>query len=248
MDDNSVLTGLLAGVILFIVGIRLLRIASLTKGRPERLLGIYLGLTGVSYFFYQIPLLMRLDAVTPYTDLTGRLIYGVAVYFILAFTRTVFRGRVAWSRWLVRALMVLLVLGIGGSTLLGDFRGFSLTDPWFWLEWLGYTLATIWVSTEALLAHRNAKKRLRIGLCEPIIANRYLLWSLFGIFQFLGSLAVIYMYYDYAMTQQWRALPDVLLGACEILAAASAWFVFMAPAFYREWIARRARTSNAERS
>ncbi len=209
------------------------------------MLGIYLALSGISYLLYTIPLMRDTGAL--YLPLTfgGRITYAAGVYFALAFTQTVFRSNEAWGRWLKTALVTTLFVGIGAASIQGDWEGYSIGSPWFWCEWGAYTLATIWVAVEALLAYAGARRRARLDLCEPIVANRYLLWGIFGSFQFAGSIVIIPMYVGYEQNQQFSATTDLLLGTFEILAAVAAWFVFFAPRFYREWIERRAQSANS---
>ena len=56
-----------------------------------------------------------------------------------------FRGRGSrsrserWARWAVGACMLLVFVGLGVSSALGDYEGLALDSPWFWCEWTGYT-------------------------------------------------------------------------------------------------------------
>jgi len=237
MEDNAFIFEAISGVILFAVGVRVLKLAARTSGIHERLLGIYLVLSGISYAFYSIPLMIDVGSLFTALTFAGRIIYTISVYFLLEFTRSVFRSNQAWSRWLVYALLLALVLGVGVSSMQGDWEGYTVSNPWFWSEWLGYTLTPLWVGVEGIRAFRNARKRVRIGLCDPVVANRYLLWGLFGIFQVCASLVIVEMYADYETDQYFASGPDLVLGGFEILAAAVAWLAFFSPTFYRNWIA-----------
>jgi len=245
MEDSSFIVESIAGIILFAVGLRVLSQASHTAGRPARYLGAHLVFAGVSYALYEIPLVIPVETLyLPFTY-AGRLVYGVSIYFLLEFTRSVFRSDEAWGRWLVHALMLSLVVGDAVSTLQGDWEGYQISSPWFWCEWLGYTLAPLWVGVEGLLAYASARKRVRLDLCDRIVANRYLLWGLFGIFQVICSLIIVPMYADFEDNQRFAAGADALLGSFEILAAVMTWFAFSAPSFYRNWILRRAPAADA---
>jgi len=245
MEDSSFIFEAIAGVILFVVGVRVLRLASRTNGRHERLLGTYLLLSGISYTLYTIPLIGNVGSLFTPVTFAGRVVYAISVYFVLEFTRSVFRSNEAWSRWLVYALMLTLVMGVGISSIQGDWVGYTVSNPWFWCEWLGYTLAPLWVGVEGVLAFRSARKRVRLDFCDPIVANRYLLWGWFGILQVCCSLVIVPMYADYEANRYFTLGADALLGCFEILAAVTTWLAFFAPAFYRNWIARVA--AGAER-
>jgi hypothetical protein len=243
MEANAFIGEVIAGVILLTVGARVLKLASPTAQRPARLLGTYLVLAGISYAFYSIPLMFSVGSLFTPLTYAGRITYGVSVYFALEFTRSVFRSGEAWGHWLVYALMLGLVVGIGISSIQGDWEGMGTSSPWFWCEWLGYTLTPLWVAVEGMLAYASARKRVRLDLCDPIVANRYLLWSLFGVFQIFCSLVIVPMYAEYEADHHFTFGADALLGTFEVLAGATAWLAFFAPNSYRNWIARNAASA-----
>jgi len=247
MEDSSFVVEAIAGIILFAVGARMLKLASRTGGRHERLLGTYLALAGISYAFYSIPLMGDVGSLFTPLTFVGRVVYTASIYFMLEFTRSVFRSEERWASWLVFTLMLGLVVGVGISSAQGDWEGYLVSSPWFWCEWLGYTLAPLWVGAEGILAFQNARKRVRLDLCDPIVANRYLLWGLFGILQVCGSLIIIPMYAGYEADQYFTFGTDVALGIFEILAAATTWLAFFAPTFYCRWIAEGSYSASPER-
>jgi hypothetical protein len=119
---------------------------------------------------------------------------------------------------------------------------FSLDNPWFMVQWVGYTTPCVWLSCEALLYRRGAQKRTQIGICPPIVANRYLLLALFGGFQTLACLADLSYAAAIDGAQTISLLTDALLGGSEIASVAVLWLAFFPPLFYSDWIARRAVT------
>jgi len=247
MEDSAFIVEAIAGVILFAVGVRLLKLAARTSGRHERLLGSHLALAGISYAFYSIPLMGDVGSLFTPLTFAGRVVFTISICFLLEFTRAVFRSNDAWAGWLVCALALSLVAGVGISSIQGDWEGYTVSSPWFWCEWLGYTLAPLWVGVEGILAYQGARKRVRLDLCDPIVANRYLLWGLFGIFQVVCSLIIVPMYAGYEANQYFTLGTDVALGIFEILAAATTWLAFFAPAFYCNWIAKGSSSASAEK-
>jgi len=246
MEGSSFIIETLAGLILFAVGVRVLKLAVRTAGRPEWLLAIYLVLSGISYWFYSIPLMLDLGALFTPLTFAGRVIYSISVYFMLEFTRLAFRSGQAWATLLVYALMLSLFVGVSVSSIQGDWDGYSVSNPWFWCEWLGYTLGPLWVGIEGALAYREALKRVRIGLCEPILANRYLLWALFGFFQVCSSLVIVVLYAGYEAEQSFAFGFDLVLCSFEILTALMVWLAFCAPKLYRNWIAEGASSATSQ--
>jgi hypothetical protein len=155
---------------------------------------------------------------------------------LLLFAKRVFRRDEGWAHGLVWGAAILMGLGIGVSVIRGDWEGFSLSNPWFWSEWVGYTLPYIWVGAEAFIQHRNARRRLRIGLCDPILCNRFRLWKFVAVVQVAGSFAVLPMYSAYEMYHMVTWGSDALLGICEVLSVGLVWLVFFPPIAYRRWI------------
>jgi hypothetical protein len=134
---------------------------------------------------------------------------------------------------------VLLLAG----TVLGalDGRGvYSFDNPWFITQWVGYTAPGVWMCWEALLSRLGAHRRARLGLCEPVVANRYLLLALFGGFQFLACLADLSFAADLSSSQAVSLLSEALLGSSEIASVTVLWLAFFPPRFYANWITRRA--------
>jgi hypothetical protein len=246
MEDHAYIGELLAAVVYLIAGVRLLRLAQRTGEAPERLLGVAFALIGTSYLLYTAPIIYGLESLWTPLTLAGRITFAVGVVPVALFTRTVFRRHESWATWLVCGCGVLLSVGVTFSLLGGDVEGMTLTSWWFWLEWLGYTVPPAWISVEAFLVYAGAKRRKRIGLCDALVANRYLLWAFHGLFGVGGSLSVIAMYSDYAATGTFSAWTDSLLGGLEMGSIVMLWLVFFPPTFYRRWIQSTAPVAKAE--
>jgi hypothetical protein len=217
--------------------VRLARLAGRSGETPERLLGALFLVTGVSYFVYWIPLEAWLEPLA----FAGRILYLPAPVILAVFTRRVFRPEAAFAARLVQATALLLIVGVTGSTLSGDPEGFSLTNPWFWPEWVGYTLPFGWAGGEALQRYGRARRQLRLGLCEPDVCNRFLLWGLFGALQVIASLALIGEYTSYASQGEFTWTWDLTLGAIEVGSLVPMGLAFFPPEAYRRWIDARGR-------
>jgi len=92
------------------------------------------------------------------------------------------------------------------------------------------------MSHEGLSQYRLARQRLRLGLCDPLVCNRYLLWGLAGVTWTTWEVAVIAQSIEYRVTQMWSATMDSLVGGLQVGAIALIWLVFFPPAVYRRWI------------
>jgi hypothetical protein len=238
MEENAYITSIIAGVFYLIASLRLLRLKRRTGERPELLFGFYFGFSGAYYLFYNLPSLFGFESWPPATELIIQWIYVLGVFPYLFFIRSVFRPEAAWAGALVGICSVLLLVGTGMGTL--DGRAFySLDNQWFLVHWVGYTTPCVWMCLEAMLSRRAAQKRVRLGLCEPIVANRYLLLALFGGFQTLACLADLSFAADIGGNQAVSLVSDALLGGSEIASVAVLWLAFFPPPFYTNWITRR---------
>jgi hypothetical protein len=222
----------------FTICVRLLRLSQRSGEAPERLLGLAFLLWGLSYPLYYIPYYFLAEGSLQAVLLFSSGVADDAGAFCLALvTLCVFRRRDRWAKFLVAGIAISLFAGLAGSVWVGDSEASRpLSNPWFWAEMLGDAAAMIWIATEGFHHYRKARQRLRLGLCEPLICNRYLLWGLAGAVWIVYDVALIAQYIDYELAQLWSPALDVLVSSLGALATAAIWFVFFPPAFYRRWI------------
>ena len=236
MEGDAYLGELVAGIIYMLAGTRLVLLGLRTRETPERLLGLsflFIGLSGVVYGFAVVELFRPFW--TP-LNFIARVAYLPGSMLVAFFTARVFRPNEGWARWLIWGLGALVVAGVGGSVLSGDLEGFSLDNPGFWLEWIGYTVPFGWAAGEAFHQYLQARRRVKVGLCEPSVCNRMLLWSLFGVFQFASSVVVICQYAAFEREQVWSSTWDLLYSGTITSALIVMWIAFFPPKFYVRWI------------
>jgi hypothetical protein len=89
--------------------------------------------------------------------------------------------------------------------------------------------ALLWLFFESASYARSMRRRLRLGLADPIVANRFVLWAIWT-----GALALIPLF-----VLGLRAALAVL-GAGGATAVAAGWLAFFPPASYQRWIGARA--------
>ena len=235
MEEGAYAAQLLAALLFVIAGERLIRLSRRTGEAPERLLGLYFALTGAAYLGWVLPLVVALGPMAEPSDFAAWVIYSIGVVPYLMFIRIVFRPESRWAQWVVIGCVAALGVSATVFTLNGD-RYPGLDNPFFWLQWLGYTVPCVWVTLEAVLCRRSAVRRAKVGLGDPIIMNRYLLLALFGGFQVLACLSDILLAIDFAANQMVSGSADLLLGGCELAGIAALWLAFFPPAGYRDWV------------
>ena len=244
MEENAYITSIIAGAFYLIASLRLLRLNQRTRERPELLLGLYFGFSGAYYITFNLPSLGGFEHWAIAANWMTEWIYVLGVFPYLFFIRCVFRQEDGWAAALAGICSLLLLAGTAMGTL--DERVvYSLKNPWFLVQWVGYTTPCVWMCCEALLSRHGARKRVRIGLCSPIVANRYLLLALFGCFQTLACFADLLFAADIDDSQAASLLSGVLLGGTEFASVGVLWLAFFPPRFYSGWIAQRAEIHSA---
>lgn len=239
MEQSAYLISIAAGSFYLIAGYRLLRLSGRTGERPELLLGIYFASTAQWYLLYNAPDVLGMEALPPLIGHGIEWIYVAGIIPYLLFLRGAFRPKSAWATALVIVCTLLLVAG-GAASSLGGGNFNSLNDPGYLTEWVGYTVPCVWMCCEGAISHAAAKKRVRFGLCDPIVANRYLLFACFGFCQVAACAADLRWAYEISTAGAASPFADGLLGATEIVSVAVLWFAFFPPLVYRRWIDGRA--------
>ncbi len=239
MEYNAYITSIAVSAFYGVASLRFLRLSRRTRKRPELYLGLYFGLSGLYYLGLNVPNLVGLESSLPAISVVLEWAYVLGVFPYLLFIRCVFRPEALWADLLVGVCSAFLLVGTALGTLSGPMD-FSLQNPWFLAQWVGYSIPCVWLGFEAARLRQSATRRARIGLCPPLVANRYLLLVLFGCFQFLACLADLSWANDIGANQTVSMASDALLGITEIASVSVLWLAFFAPAFYTHWITRNA--------
>jgi hypothetical protein len=235
MEEGAYAAQLVAAVFFVIAGERLIRLSRHSGEAPERLLGLYFAFTGAAYLGWVMPAVVAVGPMAEAMDFIAWAVYSIGVVPYLLFIRIVFRPGRRWSQRFVIGCIAALALSASVLALNGEqYPG--LGNPFFWIQWLGYTAPCVWVTVEAALCHRSASRRAKVGLGDPVIMNRYLLFALFGGFQVLACLSDILLGIDFAVNQAASGSADLLLGASELAGIAALWLAFFPPSAYLKWV------------
>jgi hypothetical protein len=215
----------------FVVGFRLLAIGWRSGQIPELTIGASFvlggglgGLLGLVGARLQVLLGSPVQPVLAVSNLA--LQAGVAC--LAVFTWRVFRPRDAWARALFATCVAGLAVSFLGRLVTADFT----TSRGNALEWLGLgarIAVYTWALGETLREYLAARRRCSIGLAEPLVANRFLLWGI-G----LGSILAIWLYSAAMMAADRRSESSWLVMAVFGFACAgSLWLAFFPPEAYR---------------
>jgi hypothetical protein len=100
------------------------------------------------------------------------------------------------------------------------------------------------VAVEGATEYVRARRRAALGLCEPIICNRFLLWSLMGFCLLSSNFALLPQYIEYERQAQFSVAMDALVGMSELVTIGVIYLVFFPPLWYRRWFEVRSQSSD----
>lgn len=173
----------------FVLATQLLRRARRDRDLPPLLLGLNLLLSmGFGYLLSSTGMALALLVESPSAHWVTRLLgagYATTIAGLAAVG--IFQWRVFWPdrRWplaVVAGLVGLQLVGLLGYGWTGGLSTGSYTGVWAWLLVIGMVGINLWVGIEPLAYYAKLRKRIRLGLAEPMVADRFLLWG-------IGSLA-----------------------------------------------------------
>jgi hypothetical protein len=253
--STEIATGVAVGVMVLanaVVGISLLRTALRTRRAPELLIGM--GLFGMG------PVSQGLTAVAG----TGRLPAGevdqllhalaavgsaVGMACIYGFVLTVFRPRVAWARAFTTLAVVTLVVASAGSvTALSlappDAPSAEVLHGWGVVILGAFTLAFGWAALESGSYYLRARKRIRLGLIDAGVTNRFLLWAIASGSAFLLGVCLM-MFQLEGQQLTGSLLPSLLIMCVSVITGVTMYLAFLPPRAYLAWVQRGAGAGQA---
>lgn len=179
---------LLFVVTVTVVGVRMLMLARRTRGRHEFLMGAGMILIGAIGFpgstasgFGRSVGEMSIPLWFLFTSITQ-----VGLLLIYAFTWQVFRPNVAWGKAIVAAGALVMFAGLVTSAIAlagaaPDANSTLVARDGMFVGMAGYSGCFLWSAIEGFVHHHGAKRRMAIGLADPVVVDRFLLWGYFGL-------------------------------------------------------------------
>ena len=224
-----------------VVGARLLLLARRTRRLPELCFGLSFLSLGV--LGYPLSIVARKAALSgvPVPELlpTALFFQNFASLAMFVATWQTFRPAARWPRHVVWA-----GIAVFGASLLGDsvMAGtWVLRDGGAWYE-LGFWARAgtyIWAAAEAGGYYGAMRRRLRLGLADPIVTDRFRLWT-------ISSCAISAAFLVFYMGRLWAenvATSVPVLSATSIaglVAGVTVWLAFVPPAAYLQRVRTRA--------
>ena len=230
-----------------VVSLQLLLLARRTGCKPELLLG--LGIVGTAVLGYGVliaAILVRGPENAIATTLTqrglqgaGTVLHDLGVTMMVLFVLNVFRPTERWARTLAVLLIGALWVGLLGWELQNRFRDAGIGNGFWWLRyWVVWTYP-IWPMVESFRYYALMRRRLALGLVDPMVTNRFFLW---GTGSFGTALAIwtasipLLLMGRTAAALAWMPLIQIATATLGIVTVVIYSLTFFPPAVYRRWV------------
>jgi hypothetical protein len=238
MGESAYIGSAAASLAYFALGVSLLRLGIRAGSAAQRLLGLTFLAWALSYIPWVFGIALQSQpALESQILIASRIATNLGNVCIAFFPLLAFRRGSTWAKRLSVSIAICVIVGAAGSSWAGDPEGIELlTSVWWWFEWIGGIAPSIWIGAEGLHHYGTTRPRVRLGLCEPIVGHRYLLWGIAGVCWTLLDFVVVGEYVEFWVNRSWSAPFDTLVGFFEISALAMIWLVFFAPAAYQRKI------------
>ena len=233
-----------------VLGVRLLRLWGRSRQLPELIFGAAFLTAGVLGY---IASMVSAGAPGLSPDLAsiltlagiGLISVGVSLNYL--FVWKVFRPDSGWAQalfWVATGVLAITVIPLSGYA--ARSAGAQLNP----LTVLGDATrmgAGAWGAFESLRYYTLMRRRLRIGLAEPAVTNRFLLWGIAilttsGIF--FATSAMVRLHFE---PQEGGLTPElmIIVSLSTLGVAIVQWLAFLPPAFYLRWIEGRASAAES---
>jgi len=225
-----------------VVGARLIMLARRTRQLPEFCFGIsflFLGVVG-----YPLSIAARKAALAgaPVPELlpTALLFQDLSALAMFIATWQTFRPMERWPRHVMWAGVVVLSASLLGDSIMHGTWVFRDGGVWYELGFWARAGAYVWAAMEAGRYYGTMRRRLKLGLADPVVTDRFRLWA-------ISSSAVSAAFLIFYMGRMWAdsvatSVPVlVATSIAGLVAGLTVWLAFVPPDGYVRYVKSRAQ-------
>lgn len=235
-----------AGLVAFLlssiaIGVRLLAAGARSGAVPEIALGTGF-LVGAVLGYVPETIVLSTDRFDPETErnvLAGtQIAIRIAAASVLVFTVHVFRRRAAWAWALAVAILALLIASWIAFPTTQIYAASARDQHWYDAFTLARSAAIAWGALESGLYWVRARRRMRLGLANPLVTDRFLLWT-------VGLSAMTALMLSTLLARAAGVDPAshgwvLLESLAGLVGATTLWLTFFPTRAYRAYVSARA--------
>jgi len=232
MSSFAAVSLFLSIVIVIVVGARLIHVASKTRGVPELLIGVGFVCDGVGRGLGQVgQRFVWADAglVTAWLD---GIFFAVVVAGLLALYAGVWqvfkKDRVSGATTCFLGCCIAAV-GFGMRIGSGDFLAMDLSNMGSRVFHFARVSVFMWAMLEAFTFWRRLRKRVALGLAEPLAAAQIFCWAIAALGCVGMALIIGWNELDHQRSALDHPASMGLLLICTLVASSFLWFAFIPP-------------------
>jgi len=159
---------------------------------------------------------------------------GIMAKFV--FNWRVYHPAEPWARRVAGAGIVVVTAVLAASLFVGGVHQGVEIPRWYLTRGVFQALCLLWGAGEAVLYWDKMRRRQRLGLADPSVTNRFLLWGVAAGAAGLGT--AIGVTFQLATGIPSAEVPGLLLSSSlhGLVAAIAMWLAFVPPRAYTRWV------------
>ena len=244
-----------------LLGVHLVRVARRSRALPDRMLSAFFLLIAAGI----PPRMMSVDEATRvgltwtgfWLTAAASFLIGAAIVCLAAFAWQVFRPGKVWAKRAVLGFAASMLVAFAlGLTSLEASRG---TGPAAIALNALSVVVLVWTFVECVLYYVGMRRRRALGLADPVVTNRFLLWSIWTGAIVSQSIVIISLRIGLSTSGagdiisggedpggSWLALIAATKGMIALVApitVVSVWLSFTPPDAYRRWLTKASESA-----
>ena len=227
-----------------VIGIRLLVLWSRSRQLPELLIAcgiLGIGPVGFAFTLAGTSSGETLSALAPVCLAAALFSTSAGAFAAAIFNWKVFRSDVPWLPPVLGVVAALFLGSLVHEAISTGFADATVVGSGFRLHSVLSTAILLWGAAESLRYFAMMRRRAKLGLADPLVTNRFLLWGLgIGAAGVGSAISVIACTItgQHMLSIPWVTASNSFHG---FTAAVLMWVAFIPPGFYRRFVESRSQ-------